>query len=309
MSCPSNNLNQFPNETLKTIFRHLDSSSLYVAGQVCKRWSDIVQIVHDESWRSLTKAVMLKAEIIGPNYKSRGWVEQDHSWKTCNCINIGRELVLYKDIELLVHDMEIIEDASWNSSIEDASWNSRQDSLETMEIRTLEQAKAAIRFAAAGILTTIDFLHFNPFLCENDDIASLENIDLLVKITKNELLNLSKNFINHFSHIHCTLLEVKFYEEILTDVEIKSLTEVLNDGVEQIEFKLACCIHFPYIENYDGRGKCSMIDFQYEVEHDEEYESDVQKMQEWANSKGWTVEVFNQPDYEYHLICLARIDQ
>ena len=83
---------------------------------------------------------MLKAEIIGPNYKSRGWVEQDHSWKTCNCINIGRELVLYKDIELLVHDMEIIEDASWNS---------RQDSLETMEIITLEQAKAT-RFAAAG---------------------------------------------------------------------------------------------------------------------------------------------------------------
>ena len=163
-----------------------------------------------QSWRSLTKAVMLKAEIIGPKYKSRGWVEQEHSWKTCNCINIGRELVLYEDIELLVHDMEIIEDASWNSSIEDASWNSRQDSLETMEIRTLEQAKAAIRFAAAGILTTIDLLHFNPFECENDDIASLENIDLLVKITKNELLNLSKNFINHFSHIHCTLLEVKF---------------------------------------------------------------------------------------------------
>ena len=64
-----------------------------------------------QSWRSLTKAVMLKAEIIGPKYKIRGWVEQEHSWKTCNCINIGRELVLYEDIELLVHDMEIIENA------------------------------------------------------------------------------------------------------------------------------------------------------------------------------------------------------
>ena len=89
-------------------------------------------------------------------------------------------------------------------------------------------------------------------------------------------------------------------------MEIKSLTEVLNDGVEQIEFKLACCIHFPYIENYDGRGKCSMIDFQYEVEHDEEYESDVQKMQEWANSNGWRVEV---NECENHVICLTRIDQ
>jgi len=298
MSCPSNYLKQFPNETLQMIFRHLDSSSLYVAGQVCKRWSDIVQIVHDESWRSLTKAVMLKAEIIGPKYKSRGWVEQDHSWKTCNCINIGRELVLYEDIELLVHDMEIIENASLNS---------RQDRL---EIITLEEAKAAIRFAAAGILTTIDYLNLDNFLEENDDIASVENIDLLVKITKDELV-LQSNLVisNLFSHIHCTYLQVLFYEEILTDMEIKSLTEVLNDGVEQIVFRLACCIHFPYIENYDGRGKCSMIDFQYEVEHDEEYESDVQKMQEWANSKGWTVEVFNQPDYEYHLICLARIDQ
>ena len=193
--------------------------------------------------------------------------------------------------------------------IENASLNSRQDDL---VISTLEEAKAATRFAAAGILTTIDYLNLDIYLRENDDFASVENMCLLVKITKNELFlqsNVSKHFINVFSHIHCTYLEVLFYEEILTDMEIKSLTEVLNDGVEQIAFRLVCCIHFPYIENYDGRGKCSMIDFQYEVEHDEEYESDVQKMQEWANSKGWTVEVFNQPDYEYHLICLARIDQ
>jgi len=282
------------------IFRHLDSSSLYVAGQVCKRWSDIVQIVHDESWRSLTKAVMLKAEIIGPKYKSRGWVEQDHSWKTCNCINIGRELVLYEDIELLVHDMEIIENASLNS---------RQDRL---EIITLEEAKAAIRFAAAGILTTIDYLNLDIYLRENDDFASVENMCLLVKITKNELFlqsNVSKHFINLFSHIHCTYLEVLFYEEILTDMEIKSLTEVLNDGVEKIVFRLVCCINFPYIENYDGRGKCQMIEFEYIDEPDEEYESDVQKLQEWANSNGWTVDVFNQPNYEFQNISLTRIDQ
>jgi len=300
MSCPSNYLKQFPNETLQTIFRHLDSSSLYVAGQVCKRWSDIVQIVHDESWRSLTKAVMLKAEIIGPKYKSRGWVEQEHSWKTCNCINIGRELVLYEDIELLVHDMEIIENASLKS---------RQNCL---VIITLEEAKAATRFAAAGILTTIDYLNLDNFLRENDDFASVENIDLLVKITKNDLIlqsNISKNFINLSSHIHCTYLEVSFYEEILTDMEIKSLTEVLNDGVEQIAF-VACCIHFPYIENYDGRGKCHMIELEYEDDCDEEYESDVQKMQEWANSNGWTVDVSYQPTYDVdNVICLTRIDQ
>jgi len=301
MSCPSNYLKQFPNETLQTIFRHLDSSSLYVAGQVCKRWSDIVQIVHDESWRSLTKAVMLKAEIIGPKYKSRGWVEQEHSWKTCNCINIGRELVLYEDIELLVHDMEIIENASLKS---------RQNCL---VIITLEEAKAATRFAAAGILTTIDYLNLDIYLRENDDFASVENMCLLVKITKNELFlqsNVSKHFINLFSHIHCTYLEVLFYEEILTDMEIKSLTEVLNDGVEKIVFRLVCCIHFPYIENYDGKGKCHVIEFEYEDGHDEEYESDVQKMQEWANSNGWTVDVSYQPTYDVdNVICLTRIDQ
>merc|ERR1719342_476496 len=80
---------QFPNETLLMIFSHLDGSSLYEAGRVCKRWSDVVQILHDESWKSLTKVVMMKADIIGPKYKSIGWVEQEHRWITCNCINIS----------------------------------------------------------------------------------------------------------------------------------------------------------------------------------------------------------------------------
>ena len=49
MSCPSNHLMQFPNETLLMIFNHLDGSSLYEVGRVCKRWSDVVQILHDEA--------------------------------------------------------------------------------------------------------------------------------------------------------------------------------------------------------------------------------------------------------------------
>ena len=48
MSCQSN-LIQFPNEILLMIFNHLDTGNLTVAGQVCKRWSDIVQIFHDKA--------------------------------------------------------------------------------------------------------------------------------------------------------------------------------------------------------------------------------------------------------------------
>ena len=49
-----------------------------------------------------------------------------------------------------------------------------------------------------------------------------------------------------------------------------------------------------------------MIELEYEDDRDEEYESDVQKMQEWANSNGWRVEV---NECENHVICLRRIDQ
>ena len=40
---------EFPDEILLMIFNHLDTGNLKVAGQVCKRWADIVQIFHDEA--------------------------------------------------------------------------------------------------------------------------------------------------------------------------------------------------------------------------------------------------------------------
>ena len=40
---------EFPNEILLVIFNHLDTGNLNVAGQVCKRWAEIVQVFHDKA--------------------------------------------------------------------------------------------------------------------------------------------------------------------------------------------------------------------------------------------------------------------
>ena len=101
-----NNQTSVPNEILMQIFNNLDSRSLNIAGQVCKRWRSVVEMVHDKAWRSLNKAVHLKPEFIGPKYKKIGWVENEHSLNICKCINIARDLVLYDNIELMDADLK-----------------------------------------------------------------------------------------------------------------------------------------------------------------------------------------------------------
>merc|ERR1719300_1655268 len=273
---------QFPNETLLMIFNHLDGSSLYEVGRVCKRWSDVVQILHDESWRSLAKAVMLKADIIGPKYKSIGWVEQEHRWNTCNCINIAKKLVPYEDIELLIND------SCWGRE-------NSPDGQTKLGISMLEQAEAASRLAAARIITSLQNLTFHRFY---EDLSSVKNISHLVRIVKN-MIYLKDVHCEDFSivskNMFCKKLKIFMDMEtqmMFTDDDINSLTEVLIDRVEQFEhFGFESNIRFPYIENYDGRGKCHEIHFEYYDEDDDEFESDLQKVHEWASSRGWTVEV------------------
>jgi len=295
---------QFPNETLLMIFNHLDGSSLYEVGRVCKRWSDVVQILHDESWRSLTKAVMLKADIIGPKYKSIGWVEQKHRWNTCNCINIAREFVPYEDIELLVNDMDVLERPLYQV-LPISVWMKSSDGKDSMEISTLEQAEAASRIAAARIITSIDNLCFDEF-CE--DLSSVKNISHLIGISKNKIDLIEVNcedFANLSSNMFCKKLKIIMYNntrKMFTDKDIDNLREVLIERVEQFQFRFGRYIKFPYIENYDGRGKCHEINFEYRFEDEEEFESDLQKVNEWASSKGWTVEV----DHESKIINLTR---
>jgi len=306
MSCPSNYLIKFPNEILQIIFRHLDARSLNMAGHVCKRWSEIVQIFHDKAWRSLTKAVMLKAEIIRPKYQSIGWVEQEHMWNTCNCIDIARELVPYEDNELLVHDMEVGESIKYKTS----------DGEDNMEIYRFEVAEAVSRLAAASIINSIDGLEVEFFL---EDLSSVKNISHLVRIVKDGIYLdqvTIKDFSTFFSHICCKTLEFFMHTNILTDKDIDSLTEVLNNGVEKFQFMFGHNLNFPYIKNYDGRGKCHEINFEYRDDDDEDdadhelFESDLPKIQEWASSRGWTVEVINDTPhtdlFESQIISLRR---
>ena len=90
---------KLPNETLENIFNNLDPSSLNVVGQVCEKWRDVVQLIHDQAWKSLTKTVMLKKDTIGPKYEGRGWIEGVHSINQCKCIDIARDLVIYNDMK------------------------------------------------------------------------------------------------------------------------------------------------------------------------------------------------------------------
>ena len=54
-----NDRKKLPNEVLVQIFSHLEISTLNKAGEVCKRWSEVVQVIHDKAWRKLTTAVKL----------------------------------------------------------------------------------------------------------------------------------------------------------------------------------------------------------------------------------------------------------
>jgi len=154
MSVPIfNNYSKIPNEILLQIFSHMDTRSLMMAGKVCKKWSDIVQIIqHDKAWKSLTKAVLVNAEIIGPVYKKRGWVEHKHSWNICKCINISRDLIPYDDRELLDKDMKHLKSIDMR-----ADGDRGVGKIELLENKKREKsADAFARLAAAGILQYID---------------------------------------------------------------------------------------------------------------------------------------------------------
>ena len=252
---------------------------------------------------------MLKAEIIRPKYQSIGWVEQEHMWNTCNCIDIARELVPYEDNELLVHDMEVGESIKYKTS----------DGEDNMEIYRFEVAEALSRLAAASIISSIDGLEVEFFF---EDLSSVKNISHLVRIVKN-MIYLTDVHCEDFSiiskNMFCKKLKIFMDMEtqmMLTDEDINSLTEVLIDRVEQFHFGFISNIRFPYIENYDGRGKCYEINFEYRDDDDEDdadhelFESDLPKIQEWASSRGWTVEVINDTPhtdlFESQIISLRR---
>ena len=83
------------------------------------------------------------------------------------------------------------------------------------------------------------------------------------------LINVTINDIpTFFSHIRCTKLDISMLWDMdyFSDKDIESLTEVLHNKVEQFTFESDCC-KFPYIENYNGEGKCREIHFGYNDSH------------------------------------------
>jgi len=68
----------------------------------------------------------------------------------------------------------------------------------------------------------------------------------------------------------------------------------LNNRVEGFE-RYGPSNLFPLIEKYDGCGKCNLINLIYHGNVDAAnkiiFESESEKVHQWAISRGWTVEV------------------
>jgi len=285
-------------EVLKKIFSYLDSNSLNVAGQVCQKWSAIVQLIHDDAWRSLTKAVSLMPNKIGPKYEKKGWIEQAHSWNMCNCVDMAREFVIYDDLELLARHLEVVD----TNYIKDKAFV-KAFGKGTLMVKNLEDAEAVSSLAAARIFTTIHMLFLSgadlASISKKIDFSSVRNIGHLVKIVTNRLQILhgcNKNLPNILDHIQCRSLIIGIHpyvaHVILSAADLKSITEVLDNVVEEIVFTGIGGFGrvFSYFKNYDGRGKCSVIAMR---EYDFELPCDLPlaKVKLWASSRGWSIEI------------------
>jgi len=283
-------LTEFPNEILVKIFNYLDSSSLEVVGQVCKKWENIVLMIHDRAWKSVTKAVMLKRSIIGPKYEKRGWIEEDHSIGKCKCVEIARDLETYDDVELLNRDMELLEKIKYGN--------------DGLEHPSLPEIEAASRLAAAGIITSIRYLDFGEI---EIDLPNIKHLSRLLRIVEwsfclHEVT--CKDLATIFSYINCEELEICHNLGDLTGAELESLTQVLKTGVEKFLYRLSLEPFFPSIEHYDGQGKCQDIELEYEYPEDEQDLIDMKKIKDWASCVGWTLTEY-ESDYS-HIINLSR---
>jgi len=299
-----------------------------MAGQVSKRWRSVVEMVHDKAWRSLNKAVHLKHDFIGPKYMKIGWVENEHSLNICKCINIARDLVFYDNIELMEADWKQVEkfsisddddddiddndddednyndDDEDNDNDDNDNYDDNEDIIEN-EAYHVEEAEALIRLVAAGILTYLDDLTLANF-----DWTVVKNLSILFKIVNGYIYLILEDNISGdwpksaFNHINCWYLGIKITNScntgsrIFTDADIESLNGVLN-RVKEFQFEIGNGYgsFFPIIEKYDGKGKCHKIEWKYNNMPDEEFGLEFEKVKEWASSRGWIVEEYNDEEY------------
>jgi len=162
--------------------------------------------------------------------------------------------------------------------------------------------------AAAGILTTID----DKLTLRNINLLQVQNLSHLIRISRNkiELRDISSDcdLSIVFDLINCNKLELECLGP-LTDEEQKSLTKLLDERVEKFNYSYSPTHKlFPSIQHYEGNGKCNEIDLQYDCWGPNEYElhlsQELDVIENWANSRGWSLEV-----YEYHeeVIVLKRM--
>jgi len=289
----------FPNEILLNIFGNLNPSNLDVVVHVCQKWRNIVQMIHNSAWKSVSRAVQLKRDIIGPLYKSRGWIEAQHAMDQCNCIKISMDLVTYDDLQLLNRDLELLK-----------LHGDKFYEIDYLEFPELTDLQAFSRLSAAGVLTTIrnvlisdiqlpSIKHIGHFLC---------NVKESLEVSEGEPEQ--KDLANLFKWINCNQFTLSWHWDSLTNADIKSLTEVLNSRVDKFSYKFGGEPFLPYIEQYDGRGKCKEIELVYSVPDDEDDEDvdclyDRDKLIDWSQVRGWTFSVDNLwPDN--HSIYLKR---
>ena len=173
------NLNDLPNEMLVEIFSHLDSKSLYEAGQVCIRWESIVQVVHNKAFRKISKIAMFRKSTES-KFKALGWIKKDHSFKQCRCLDIKMKIQCYENLELFSADLAV------SSSI--------YISYGLCRLSSLEQIEAAARLSSAGIWCS----SLNWISIENVDLSSsVQNLQDLIEVA-NEYFQLAYVQCNDF---------------------------------------------------------------------------------------------------------------
>jgi len=287
------------------IFSHLDQSNLVVAAKVCQKFSDIVKMIHDTKWKSVTRAVLLKRDVIGPIYGSRGWIEAEHGMDHCNCIKVAIELVPYDDLKLLNSDLKLLKSNSKSKLSGDKSYE-----LNVLECAEIKEIQAFSRLSAAGVLT-----HIREVEILDIDFSSIKYIGHFVSIVENRLELgaglLEPDLSKILRFVNCKELVISWRSDPLTKAEMKSLHKVLNSKVEK--FTYSCCYvpFLPFIEKYDGRGKCTEIELAY-TDHHEDYDSDEDidslwdrdRIKDWAESRGWTFSSYHF--WPYHSITIKR---
>jgi len=286
------------------IFSHFDQSNLVVIAKVCQKFSDVVKMIHDTKWKSVTRAVLKKRDALRPLYEGKGWIEAEHGMDQCNCIKVAMELFMYDDPQLLNNDLEFLKS------------NSKLNVDKSYELNVLEQPEIAeiqafSRLSAAGVLT-----HIREVEIMDIDFSNIKKIGQFISIVEKRLEfgtgSLEPDLSKILRFVNCKELVISWRWNRLTKAEMKSLHEVLNSKVEKFTYSCGYEPFLPCIKQYDGKGKCKEIELEYTLQ-DEDYDSDEDvdslwgrdRITDWAESRGWTVTLDHfWPDY--HRITIKR---